>query len=200
MHDFSVELWKESNLSDAEMGNLTSGLAGALKEVADLDYILVGPLKERMKKVKYLTAVYGYIERFETKKKESDTSQHLFGKFGKMAKSLFGQYPPADQVEMCNQLRDKHLDFLNQIRLELELHYTFIYVDKEKFETMATHLKNKYKPLYDLNSAAESVYMNIASVLRWPLKDTNEQNFVTSLSEVAQKAKAQERKSNASAT
>jgi hypothetical protein len=193
-----MKLWKDSILLDAEMETLKSGLAGALKEM--------------QKTEEYLATVDGYIRKFQTEIPESKPSwckkignkvvnTVLFRRqnadpLEKKVKSIFllrREHPAphgdrhANMVEIFKKLHDEHVDFLKQIWLELKLHDTFKSLDLQEFEALAINLTvNIHSNSMVLNEAAKKLYMDIAAVLKSPLKKG--QDFVTSLLEVAEMA------------
>jgi hypothetical protein len=176
---------------EAEIEKWTSGLAGALKEVAKLasesDWILI----KMYDKVPYLKALKGHIATFQTNESNSRTSVYNWLK--KMARSFSLHRPNADSlpnlIELFKELRKTHEDLLKQIWLEATLHYTFKSLDLIELEETAENLiYHKYEAPMKLNNAVKYVHINLAAVLKSTLKNKNEQNFVSSLSEVAQKA------------
>jgi hypothetical protein len=191
VREIYAALWKDSNLLDAEMGNLTSGLVGALKDLK-LASGTAGKLEE-LEKVEYLKTVNEYITKFQKKMPESHKRDLLY--YGLVSVRMPRTSDITDVVEMCKKLHQEYVDFLKQIRMEVELHYTFKSTDLQESGVITKilmkkwmHGGTKYKPLLDLNNEVRKMHIYLVPVLKSP--SVNEQNLFKCLSEEAEQAKS----------
>jgi hypothetical protein len=201
------QLFHDSTLTDPEMKTLTGGLATAL----EADYKkFTGGLIMALKadtKINYGNLVEQHIKNF--KKTTPTKIDNLIAKGGTRVKSLmFGREQPVSLVEMCKQLHEGHVDFLEQIKLETKLHFwSFNFAD---FEANKEKILKSYKYLLDLNTATENVHRDIVAVLKSPQKieekspqkiegrspQNKADKFAISLMEIAQKAKSESKSYN----
>jgi hypothetical protein len=111
----------------------------------------------------------------------------IFRQLGSRATNGHSAIPP-ELLDTFNRVHAEHMDFLLQIRLEVQLHY--IYKDLNAAFTKNAKYLEKFKitgKLKDLNSDGKMLYDTMGDVVKRPFHDGNK--FLSSFTEVEDMAK-----------